>query len=148
MDCSTPGFPVHHQLPEFAHTHIHRVGEANHLILLSPFPPVFKLSQHQCLLATICTIWPLYSGQIIGASTSVSVLSMNIHDWFPLGLDLLAVQGTLKSLFQHHSSKASSLQCSAFFMGQLLHPYMSTGKKYSFDYMDLCWFKVLEQFGG
>ena len=70
-------------------------------------------------------------GQRIGVSASVSVLPMNIQDWFPLGwtgLDLLAVQGTLKSLLQHHSSKASVLQLSAFFILQLSHPYMTTGK--------------------
>ena len=70
------------------------------------------------------------SGRSIGASTSASVLPMNIQDWFPLGLlaCLLAVQGTLKSLLQHHSSKASILWCSAFFMFQLSPPYITTGK--------------------
>ena len=68
-------------------------------------------------------------GQSIGISASTSVLPMNIKDWFPLGwLDLLAVQGTLKSLLQHHSSKAPILQCSAFFIVQHSHPYMTTGK--------------------
>ena len=65
-------------------------------------------------------------GQSIGASASISVLPINIQDWFPLGLT--AVQGTLQSLFQHHSSKASILWCSAFFMVQLSHPYVITGK--------------------
>ena len=70
-------------------------------------------------------------GQSIGDSASASVFPMNIQNWFPLGLiffDLLAVQGTLKSLLQHHSSKASVLQSSAFFMVQLSHPYLTTGK--------------------
>ena len=68
-------------------------------------------------------------GQRIGVSVSASVLPMNIQDWFPLGwLDLIAVQGTLKSLPQHHSSKASVLRHSAFFIVQLSHPYMTTGK--------------------
>ena len=70
-------------------------------------------------------------GQTIGVSASASVLPMNIQGWFPLGFgwfDLLAVQGTLKSLLQHHSSKASILHCSAFFIVQLSHPYMTTGK--------------------
>ena len=70
-------------------------------------------------------------GQSIGVSASASVLPMYIQDWFPLeltGLDLLAVQRTLKSLLQNHSSKASILQCSAFFIVQLLYPYMTTGK--------------------
>ena len=70
-------------------------------------------------------------GQSIEVSASASVLPRNIQDWFPFRrdwLDLLAVQGTLKSLLQHHSSKASILQCSAFFIVQLSHPYMTTGK--------------------
>ena len=70
-------------------------------------------------------------GQSIGVSASTSILSMNTQDWFPLGmdwLDLLEVQGILKSLLQHHSSKASILRCSAFFIVQLSHPYMTTGK--------------------
>ena len=74
-------------------------------------------------------------GQTIGVSASTSVLPMNIQDWFPLGwtgLDLLAVQGTLKSLLQHHSSKASILQHAVFFIAQLSHSYMITGKT-SFD---------------
>ena len=69
--------------------------------------------------------------QSIGASTSASVLQMNIQNLFPLALDwfdLLAVQETLKSLLQHHSSKVSVLRCSAFFIVQLSHPYMTTGK--------------------
>ena len=71
-------------------------------------------------------------GQSIGLSTSASVLPMNIQGSFPLGwLDLLAVQGTLKSLLQHHSSKASVLRHSAFFVVQLSHPYMTTRKTLS-----------------
>ena len=70
----------------------------------------------------------ILGGQSIGVSASASVLSMNIQDWFPLGLDLLAVQGILKSLLQNHSSKASILQCSAFFIVQVSHLYMTTGK--------------------
>ena len=71
-------------------------------------------------------------GQSIGVSALASVLPMNIQDWFPLGwtgFDLLSVQGTLKSLLQHHSSKASILRCSAFFIVQLSHPFMTTGKR-------------------
>ena len=71
------------------------------------------------------------SGQSIGASASASVLPMNIQDWISFRIDwfdLLAVQGTLKSLLQQHSSKASVLWCSAFFMVQLSHPYMTAGK--------------------
>ena len=79
-------------------------------------------------------------GQSIGASVSLSALPMNIQDWFPLGLTgLISLQSKgLSSLLQHHSSKASILQHSAFFMVQLAHPYMTTGTNHSFDYMDLC----------
>ena len=80
------------------------------------------------------------SGQSIRASVSASILPVNIQDGFPLQLtDLLAVQGVLKSLLQHHSSKASILQCSAFFMVQLSHPYMTTGKTIDLIGLDLCW---------
>ena len=130
MDCSTPGLPVHHQLLEFTQIHVHRIGDAiqpSHP-LSSPSPPTFNLSQHQGLLQ-----WVSSSHQV------AKVLEFQLQhqflqwifrtdlfrkDW----LDLLAVQGTLKSLVQHHSSKASILQCSAFFMAQLSHPYMTTGK--------------------
>ena len=80
------------------------------------------------------------SGQSIGVSASTSVLPMNIQDWFPLGwTDLLAVQQTLKSLLQHHSSKASILRCSAFFIVQLSHPYMTTGKTIALIRWTCCW---------
>ena len=108
MDCSMPGLAVHHELLEFTQTHVHWVGDAiqpSHP-LSSPSPPAFNLSQHQGLLNE-------YSG----------LISFRI-DWF----DLLAVQETLKSLLQHHSSKASILRCSAFFIVQLSQPYMTTGK--------------------
>ena len=108
MNRSMPGLPVHHQFPEFTQTHVHWVPNAIQLShpLLSPSPPAFNLSQHQGLLNE-------YSG----------LISFRI-DWF----DLLAVQETLKSLLQHHSSKASILRCSAFFIVQLSQPYMTTGK--------------------
>ena len=79
-------------------------------------------------------------GQSIGVLASAPVLPMNSQDRFPLGIDgfdRLAVQGTLKSLLKHHSSKTSILWCPAFFMVQLSHPYMTTGKNHSFDYTDL-----------
>ena len=132
MDSSMPGLPVHHQLPEPAQTHVHWVGDTiqpSHP-LSSPFLPTFNLSQHQGLFQSQLLAW---GGQIIGVSASASVLPMNHPglisfrmDW----LDLLAVQGTLKGLFQLHSSKASILQHSPFFMVQLSYPYMTmtTGK--------------------
>ena len=130
MDCNTPGFPIHHQLPELVHTHIHQVSDAiqpSHP-LSSPSPPVLNLSQHKGLFQ--CQFFAS-SGQNIGVSASASVLPMNYSglisfrmDW----LDFLVVQGILKSLLQHHTSKASILQRSAFFIVQLSHPYMITGK--------------------
>ena len=129
MDYSMPGFPVHHQLPELAQTHVHWVSDAiqpSHP-LSSPSPPAFNLSQHQGFPVSR---FFASGGQNIGVSASASVLPMNIHNWFTLGWTgwVLAVQGTLKSLLQHHSSKASSLQHSTFFIVQLSHPYMTTGK--------------------
>ena len=126
MDCSTPGFPVHHQLPKLAQIHVHWVGDA----ILPSHPVVSFSSWLQSLSASGSRMSQFFTsgGQTIGASAS-SVLPMNIQDWFPLGLtDLLAVQGALKSLLQHYSSKASILWCSAFFIVQLSHPYMTTGK--------------------
>ena len=130
MNCSLPGFPVHHQLPEFTQTHVHRVGDAiqpSHP-LLSPSPPTFNLSQHQGLFQ-----WVSSSHQVAKYwSFSFSINPSNEHpglisfrmDW----LDLLAVHGTLKSLLQHHSSKASIFWHSAFFRVRLSHPYITTGK--------------------
>ena len=111
MDCSTPGFPVLHHLLEFAQTHDYWVGDAiqpSHP-LSSPSPPAFSLSQHQSL-----PVSQLFAsgGQSIGASALALVLPMDIQIWFPLGLTrLISLQpkGTLKSLLQHHSSKASVL---------------------------------------
>ena len=129
MDGSTPGFPVHHQLLELAQTHVHQVGDAvqpSHP-LLSP-SPAFSLSQHQSLSSesVLRVRWPKYwnfSFSISPSSEHPGLISFRI-DW----LYLLAVQGTLKSLLQHHSSKASILWHSAFFIAQLSHPYMTTGK--------------------
>ena len=84
MDCSTPGLPVHHQLPEFTQTHVHWVSDAiqpSHP-LSSPSPPAFSLSQHQGLFKWVSSS---HRGQSIGVSASVSVLPMNSQDWFPLG---------------------------------------------------------------
>ena len=130
MDCSTPGFPVHHQLLEITQTHPPRVGDAikpSHP-LSSPFPLAFNLPQHQVLFQ-----WVSSSHQVakywcfslsISPSNKCSGLISFRMDW----LDLLAVQGTLMSLLQHHSSKASILWHSAFFIVQLSHLHMTTGK--------------------
>ena len=129
MECSTPGLPVHHQLPEFTQTHVHWVGDTiqpSHT-LLSLSPPNFNLSQHQVFSnePALCIRWPKYwsfSFNISPSSDRSGLISFRM-DWF----DLLAVQGMLKSLLQHHSSKASILWRSAFFF-QLSHPYMTTVK--------------------
>ena len=127
MNCSTLGLPVHHQLPELAQTHVHRVGDAiqpSHP-LSSPSPPAFNLSQHPGLFQFRIRRPKYWSFSFsINPSNEYSGLISFRMDW----LDLLAVQGTLKSLLQHHSSKASILQCSAFFIVQVSHLYMTTGE--------------------
>ena len=129
MDCSIPGLSVHHQLPEFTQTHVHWVNDA-----IQPARPqsstsytAFNLSQHGGLSkeSALRIRWPKdWNFFNISPSNEHSGLISFRMDW----LDLLAVQGTLKSLLQHHSSKALILQCSAFFIVQLSHPYMTTGK--------------------
>jgi len=130
MDCRTPGLPVHHQLPEPTQTHVRPVSDAiqpSHP-LSSPVPPDFNLSQHQGLLneSVLCIRWPRYwsFSFSISAPSEYSELISFKSEW----LKLLAVPGTLKSFLQHHSSKASILRCSAFFIVHLSHPYMTTGK--------------------
>ena len=130
MDCSMPGFPVHHQLPELTQTHVHQVGEAtNHLILCHPllFPPsIFPSIKVFSKESVLHIRWPKdwsFSFSISPSNKYSGLISFRI-DCF----HLLAVQGTLKSLLQHHSSKASILWHSGFSMVQLSHPYMTPGK--------------------
>ena len=130
MNCSTPGLPVHHQLPEFTQTQrpssqwCHpAISSCHPLLLLPPIPPSIRVFSNE---STRCIRWPKYwsfSFSIIPSKEIPGLISFRM-DW----LDLLAVQGTLKNLLQHHSSKASILQRSAFFTVQLSHPYMITGK--------------------
>ena len=129
MNRSMPGLPVHHQLPEFIETHIESVMPSSHLILchplllLPPTPPSIRVFSNE---STLPMSWPKYwsfSFSIIPSKGIPGLISFRMDC-----LDLLAVQGTLKSLLQHHSSKASILPCSAFFTVQLSHPYMTTGK--------------------
>ena len=130
MNHSTPGLPVHHQLPEFTQTHVHWVGDAiSHLILgrplllQPPIPPSIRVFSNE---STLRMRWPKYwslTFGIIPSKEHPGLISFRMDC-----LDLLAVQGTLKSLFQHHSSKASILRHSAFLTVQLSHPYMTTGK--------------------
>ena len=130
MNPSTPGLPVHHQLPEFTQTHAHWVGDAiqpSHP-LSSPPPPVPNPSQHQGLFQQLNSLHEVakvleFQLQHQSFQWTPGLISFRM-EW----LDLLAVQGTLKSLLQHHSSKASIFQCSAFFIVQLSHPYMITGQ--------------------
>ena len=133
MNRSTPGLPVHYQLPEFTQTHVHWVSGwwllSNHLILCLPLlllPSIFSSIRVFSNESALHIRWPKYWSFSINISpaTEYSGLISLRMDW----LDLLAVQGTLKSLLQPHSSKASILLCSAFFIVQLSHPYMTTGK--------------------
>ena len=130
MDCSTPGFPVHNQLPELTQTHVHRVTDAiqpSHP-LSSPSPPalIFPSIRVFSKESVLRIRWPKYWSFSLNISTSseYSGLISFRMDW----LDLLAIQGTRKSLLQHHSSKVSVLQCSDFFIVQLSHSYLTTGK--------------------
>ena len=150
MDWSMSNFS--HQLSQIAQTHVHWVSDAiqpSHL-LLSPSPPAFHLSQNQDLFRWDSSLQHIAKVGSFSFSNSPSneysgLISFRI-DWF----DLLAIQGALKSLLQHHISKASVLQCSAFFMVQLSHPYMTPGKtialniwtlvsKVSLCFLICCW---------
>ena len=130
MNRSTPGLPVHYQLTEFTQTHVHWIGDAIQTShpLLSPSLPALNLSQHRGLSKwvnsshQVAKYWS-FSFNINPSKEHPGLISFRM-DW----LDLHAVQGTLKSLLQHHSSKASIRHHSAFFKVQLSHPYMTTGK--------------------
>ena len=140
MSCSTPGFPILSHLricsnscPSSLRRHptIHPLS--------SPSPPAFNLSQHQSLFQwvgsshQVAKDWS-FSFSISPSNEDSELISFRIN-WF----ELLTVQGTLESLFQHHSSKASILQHSAIFTVQLSHPHVTTEKNHSLDYIDLCW---------
>ena len=137
MDCSTPGFPVLHDLPEFAQTHVHWFSDAiqpSHP-LSPPSPPAFNLSQHQGLFQWVSSFYQVVKVLELQHQSFQLILTVNLlQDW----LDLLAVQETHNSLLQHHHSKASVLQHSAFFTVKLSHAYMTTRKNRTFDYMDFC----------
>ena len=130
MNFSKPGFPVLQCLLEFAQIHVHWVSDAIQTShpLSSPSPPAFNPSQHQGLFQWVSSShrWPKFwsfSFKISPSNACPGLISFRM-DW----LDLLAVQGTLKSLLQHHSSKALIPWHSVFFIVQLSHPYMTTGK--------------------
>ena len=126
MDCSMPGLPVHHQLLVYRRW-CHPTISSSVIPFssrLQSFPASGSFPMSQLFTS---------GGQSIGVSASTSVLPMNIQEWFPLWWIGWRVQGTLKSRLQHHSSKASILLCLAFFIVQLSHPYMTTGKNHRFD---------------
>ena len=130
LDCSIPGLPVHRQLPELTQTHAHHIVDAIQLShpLPAPSPPTFNLPRIRVFSneSILHIRWPRYW------SFSFSISPSNDYSWLiSFRMDwvyLLAVQGTLKSLLQHHHSKASILRHSAFFIVQLSHPYMTIGK--------------------
>ena len=130
MNHSMPGLPVHHQLPEFTQTHVHRVSDAiqpsHSLSSLSPSAP--NPSQHQSLFQWVNSSHEVAKYWSFSFSISPSKEIPGLISFRMDRLDLLAVQRTLKSLLQHHSSKASILRCSAVFTVQLSHSYMTTGK--------------------
>ena len=141
MNRSTPGLPVHHQLLEFTQTHVHLVGDAiqpSHTLTF-PFPPApnpFPASVFSNE-STLHMRWPKYwsfSFNISPSNEHPGLISFRM-DW----MDLLAVQGTIKSSLQHHTSKASILWCSAFFNSPTLTSIHDYWKNHSLDYMDLCW---------
>ena len=125
MNRSTPGLPIHHQLPEFTQTHVHQVSDAIQpphplsLLLLPPIPPSIRVFSNE---STLRMRWPKY-WSISPFNEHPGLISVRM-DW----LDLLAVQGTLKSLLKYHNSKAPIFRCSAFFTVQLSHPYKTTRK--------------------
>ena len=130
MACSMLALPVHHQLQEPTQTHVHWVSDAIQLSypLSSPSPPTLNLSQYQGLFQWVSSLHQVAKDWSFSFSISPSNEHPGLISFRMDLLDLLAVQGTFKSLLQHHSSKASILLCSAFFIVQLSHPYMTTGK--------------------
>ena len=140
MDCRMPGFSVLHHLPEPAQTHFHWVGDAIQPPhpLLSPSPPLFSFSQHQGLFQWVNSLHQVakvleFQLQISPSNEYLGLISFRM-DW----LDLLAVQGSLKSFLQKHSSKASILWLSAVFVVQLSHPYMTTRKTIALTIQTFC----------
>ena len=131
VDCSAPGFPLHHQISELVQTHVQQEDDAiqlshhcHHLLFLLSISPSIRVYSNQSVLRIR---WPDYWSFSISPANEYSGLISFKYDW----LDLFAVQWTLKSLLQHHFSKASIVWCSAFFMVQLTHPYTTTGKTLS-----------------
>ena len=140
MDCSMPGFPVLHYLPEFAQVHVLWVGDANDLILcgrLLLLPSIFLSIRVFSKELAFHIRWPKYWRFTfnISPSNEYSGLIPFRIDWF----NLHAIQGILKSLLQHHNTKASILWCLAFFTVPTLTSIHNYWENHSFDYIDLCW---------
>ena len=142
MDCSLPDSSDLHYLLEYAQIHVHSVGDA--IQPSHPLPPSSLFAFSFPRIRVFSNELALHIRWLKYQSFSFSISPSNEYsglifffriDWF----DLLAIQGTLKSLLQHHNSKASILQHSVFFMVQLSHWYMTTGKNHSFNQMDFCW---------
>ena len=142
-DCSTPGLPIHHQIPEFTQTHVRRVGDAiqpSHP-LLSPSPPTFNLSQHQESASFPMSQFFASGGQSIGVSASTSVLPMNIQDWFPLewtGWISFQSKG-LSRAFSNTQFKSINSPRLSFLYSPTLTSRHDYWKSHSFDKTDLCW---------
>ena len=144
MDCSTPALSVPHHLPKFAQVHVHCIVDAIHLFLpLTPCFPALNLSQHQRLFQWVSCLhqWPTYCSFSFSISPSnkySGLISIKIDRF-----DLLAVQGTFRSLLQHHSLKASILWCSSFFTVPLLQLYVTIGKTIALTIrqsnISVCW---------
>ena len=134
MDCSTPGFPVHHQLPELAQTHVHWVSDTirpSHP-LSYPSPPAFNLSQHQSLFQWISSSHQVAKVLEFQFQHQPGLISFRI-DW----LDLLAVQGTLRSSPTPQFKRINSSWLSFLYSPTHIHTWLL--EKHSFDYMNLCW---------
>ena len=147
MDCCTPGLPVHHQLLELTQTHVHWVSDSiqpsHPLSSPSPLPSIFPSIRVFSSESVFCIKWPKcwsFSFSISPSSEYSGLISFRI-DWF----DHLTIQGILKSFLQHHSPKVTVLQHSAFFMGQLSHLYMTTGKTIALTTFDIMY--ILERIG-
>ena len=141
MDCSTPGFPVHHQLQELTQTHVYRVGDAiqpSHPLSF-PSPPAFNLSQHWVFF----TMSQFFTsgGQSIGVSVSASVLPVSIQDWFPLGwTGLISLQSKgLSRVFSNTTVQSISSLALSFLYSPTLTSIRDYWKNHNFDWMDLCW---------
>ena len=141
MDCSTPGLPVHHQLPEFTQTHVHWIGDAiqpSHP-LLSPSPPAFNLSQCQGLFQWVSSLHQVV--RVLGVSASALVLPVNIQDWFPLGwTGWISLQSKgFSGVFSNNTLQKNQFFSLSFLYSPTLTTIHDYWKNHSLDQVDLCW---------